>query len=127
MRHLGPFWCIKTAIFSENDNLSKTGFREKFYTHTYTEYWVQLLSGFVIFHTPLGTHEVWKIAKKRSPIGKFGCVSVRKFAYFFQKMRFFLQKIVKNTKKMIKIFFLSKKYTLVPKLSYMFYEKYFMK
>ena len=28
---------------------------------------------------------------------------------------------------MIKIFFLSKKYTLVPKLSYMFYEKYFMK
>ena len=28
---------------------------------------------------------------------------------------------------MIKIFFLSKKYTLVPKLSYMFYEKYFIK
>ena len=38
-------------------------------------------------------------------------------------MKFFLKKIVKNTKKMIKIFFLSKKYTLVPKLSYMFYKK----
>ena len=42
---------------------------------------------------------------------------------FFRKSDFFLQKIVKNTKKIIKIFFLSKKYTLVPKLSYMFYKK----
>ena len=70
----GAIWCIKTAIFSENDNLSKTGFREKFYTHTYTEYWVQFLNGFAIFHTPQGTHEVWKIAKKPNPLVKFGCV-----------------------------------------------------
>ena len=80
MRHLGPFGCIKTAIFSENDNLSKTGFWETIYTHTYTEYWVQFLNGFAIFHTLQGTHEVWKIAKKLSPLVKFGCVSVKKFA-----------------------------------------------
>ena len=69
-----PSTGCKTAIFSENDNLSKTGFQEKIYTHTYTEYWVQFLNGFAIFHTPQGTHEVWKIAKKPNPLVKFGCV-----------------------------------------------------
>ena len=29
LRHLGPFGCIKTAIFSENANSSKTGFQDK--------------------------------------------------------------------------------------------------
>ena len=29
LRHLGPFGCIKTAIFSENANSSKTRFQEK--------------------------------------------------------------------------------------------------
>ena len=46
---------------------------------------------------------------------------------FFRKYDFFLQKIVKNINKIIKIFFLSKKYTLVPKLSYMFYKKLLIK
>ena len=29
LRHLGPFGCITTAIFSENINLTKAGFQEK--------------------------------------------------------------------------------------------------
>ena len=70
---LGPFGCIKTAIFSENANLSKTRFQEKKYTIVSTDHQVQFLIGFTIFHNPQGTHEVWKIAKKPNPIVKFGC------------------------------------------------------
>ena len=73
MRHLGPFGCIKTVIFTENANLSKTGFKEKNHTIGSTDHQVQFFNGFAIFHTPQGTHEVWKIAKKDIPIVKFGC------------------------------------------------------
>jgi len=62
------------VIFSENANLSKTGFQEKNYTANSTGHQVQFLNGFAIFHTPQGTHEVWKIAKKPNPLVKFGCV-----------------------------------------------------
>ena len=73
MGHLGPFGFITTAIFSENANLSKNRFQEKNYTIGSTDQPVQFLNGFAIFHTPQGTHEVWKIAKKPNPIVKFGC------------------------------------------------------
>ena len=36
---------------------------------------MQFLNGFAIVHTPQGTHEVWKIAKKPNPLVKFGCGS----------------------------------------------------
>jgi len=89
---------------------------------------VQFLNGFSIFHKAQHTQGLWKIAKTPNPIVKFGCGSGCVKLYFFSENEiFFSQKIVKITKKMIKIFFLSKKYTLVPKLSYMFYEKYFTK
>ena len=42
---------------------------------------------------------------------------------FFRKWGFIFQKIVRNTKKLKKYFFLLKKYTLVPKLSDIFFEK----
>ena len=72
MRHLGPFGCIKTAIFSENANLSKTGFQEKNYTANSTGHQVQFLNGFAIFHKPQHTQGLWKIAKKPNPLVKFG-------------------------------------------------------
>ena len=68
-----------------------------------------------------------KLPKTLILLQNFAVEMWENFHIFFRKWDIFLQKIVKNTKKMIKIFFLSKKYTLVPKLSYMFYEKYFMK
>ena len=73
MRHLGPFGCIKTAIFSENANLSKTGFQEKNHTIASTDHQVQFFKGFAIFHKPQHTQGLWKIAKKDIPIVKFGC------------------------------------------------------
>ena len=50
------------------------------------------------------------------------CNNVQKqpFSYFFRKLDFFLQKIVKKYKKIKISFFLLKKYPLVPKISYMF-------
>ena len=44
--------------------------------------------------------------------------------YFFQKIRYFFQKIVKNIKEMEINIFLLKKYALVPKLSYIFLKKF---
>ena len=73
VRHLGPFGCIKTAIFSENANLSKTGFQEKNHTIASTDQQVQFFKGFAIFHKPQHTQGLWKIAKKPNPLVKFGC------------------------------------------------------
>ena len=127
-------WCWKILwtqlshmLWSQFTILRKTGFRTKFIHFVSTDHQVQFLNGFTIFHKPKHTQGLWKIAKKPNHIVKFGCGNGCVKLYFFQKMRFFFKKIVKITKKMIKIFFLSKKYTLVPKLSYMFYEKYFTK
>ena len=108
LMHLGPLGCITTEIFSENpscSNLAKTRFLKKEYSHASTDHQVQFLNGFAIFHNPQGTHEVWKIAKKPNPLVKFGCGSYCIKVYFFQKMRFIFQKIVKNTKKLKNIFF----------------------
>ena len=102
MRHLGPFGCIQTAIFSENANLSKTRFQEKNHTIGSTDHQVQFLNGFAIFHTPQGTQGVWKIAKKSNHIAKFCCGSVRKLPYFFQKIRYFFWKNCKKYKKKLR-------------------------
>ena len=67
MRHLGPFGCIKTVIFTENANLSKTGFKEKNHTIGSTDHQVQHLNGFAIFHKAQHTHSLWKMAKKPNP------------------------------------------------------------
>ena len=75
LRYLGPFGCIKTAIFSENANLSKTRFQEKNYTIASTDQLVQFLNGLAIFQRSWHTHGLWKIAKKPNPIVKFGCGS----------------------------------------------------
>ena len=53
--------------------------------------------------------------KKTNHVAKFGPVNGRKFVYFFQKMKyFFSQKILKNIFDMEIIFFLLKKYTILP-------------
>ena len=96
MRHLGPFGCIKTAIFSENANLSKTGFQEKNHTIGSTDHQVQFFNGFAIFHKPQHTQGLWKIAKKHNPLVKFGCATLTVKLDFFQKMRFFFKKIRKK-------------------------------
>merc|ERR1712208_5154 len=92
LRHLGPFGCIKTAIISENANLSKNRFQEKKYTIVSTDHQVQFLNGFAIFHKPQHTQDLWKIAKKPNPIVKFGCGNYCVKLDFFQKMRFFFKK-----------------------------------
>ena len=112
LRHLGPFGCIKTAIFSENANTSKTRFQEKKYSHASTDHQVQFLNGFAIFHTPQGTQGVWKIAKKSNHIAKFCCGSVRKLPYFFQKIRYFFSKNCKKYKKNCNLFFSFRKLSL---------------
>ena len=101
-------------------DVDRPRFQEKNYTIVSTDHLVQFLNGFAIFHKAQHTQGLWKITKKPNPLVKFGCVIGCVKLYFFQKMRFFFQKILKSTKKMRKIFFLSKTYRLVPKLSYMF-------
>ena len=44
-------------------DVARPRFQENIHTIGSTDHQVQLLNGFAIFHTPLGTHEVWKIAK----------------------------------------------------------------
>ena len=88
LRHFGPFGSITTAIFSENpgcSNLAKTRFLKKEYSHASTDHQVQFSIVSSIFQRPWHTQGLWKIAKKPNPVVKFGCGSVRKFAYFFQK------------------------------------------
>ena len=88
----------------------KPGFRRKKYTISFTGHLVQFLNGFAIFQTPQGTQGVWKIARKPNPLVKFGCATLTVKLDFFQKMRFFFKKFVKNIKKLKIIFFLLKKY-----------------
>ena len=102
LRHLGPLGCITTEIFSENpscSNLAKTRFLKKEYSHASTDHQVQFSIGSSIFQRPWHTQGLWKIAKKPNPIVKFGCGNGCVKLYFFQKIRFFSQKIVKITKK----------------------------
>merc|ERR1712055_858684 len=96
MRHLGPSGCIKTVIFTENANLSKTGFKEKNHTIGSTDHQVQFFNGFAIFHKPQHTQGLWKIAKNHNPLVKFGCATLTVKLDFFQKMRFFFKKIRKK-------------------------------
>ena len=99
LMHLGPLGCITTEIFSENpscSNLAKTRFLKKEYSHASTDHQVQFSIGSSIFQRPWHTQGLWKIAKKPNPVVKFGCGSVRKFAYFFQKTEF---KFSKNREK----------------------------
>ena len=101
LRHLGPFGCITTAIFSGNAILSKTGSEEKIYTLIYTDHQVPFRNGFGFFHKPQCTEGLWKIAKKPHPIVKFGCVNDCANSYFFQKINLHFSKNCKNYKKNI--------------------------
>ena len=106
LRHFGPFGSITTAIFSENpgcSNLAKTRFLKKEYSHASTDHQVQFSIVSSIFQRPWHTQGLWKIAKKPYPVVKFGCGSVRKFAYFFQKMEFKFSKNREKYKKIVKI------------------------
>ena len=106
LRHFGPFGSITTAIFSENpgcSNLAKTRFLKKEYSHASTDHQVQFSIVSSIFQRPWHTQGLWKIAKKTYPEVKFGCGSVRKFAYFFQKMEFKFSKNREKYKKIVKI------------------------
>ena len=86
-------------IFTENANLSKTGFKEKNHTIGSTDHQVQFFNGFAIFHKPQHTQGLWKIAKKHNPLVKFGCETLTVKLYFFQKMKYFF---LKNQKKILK-------------------------
>ena len=106
LMHLGPLGCITTEIFSENpscSNLAKTRFLKKEYSHASTDHQVQFSIGSSIFQRPWHTQGLWKIAKKPNPVVKFGCGSVRKFAYFFQKTEFKFSKNREKYKKIVKI------------------------
>ena len=103
LRHFGPFGSITTAIFSENPGCSNSRFLKKEYSHASTDHQVQFSIVSSIFQRPWHTQGLWKIAKKPYPVVKFGCGSVRKFAYFFQKMEFKFSKNREKYKKIVKI------------------------
>ena len=92
-------------------DVDRPRFQEKKYSHISTDHQVQFLNGFAIFHSAQHTHGLWKIAKNPNPIAKFCCGNVRKFSYFFQKLRIFLQKLW-QIKKCEKLFFSFKKLVL---------------
>ena len=96
MRHSGPLGCITTEIFSENHCCLKRRFSENLDSTASTGQLEQKITLFAIFQDDSCGQSSWKIVKNRSHIAKFGCGSVRKFAYFFQKMEF---KFSKNWEK----------------------------
>ena len=114
------FGCITTAIFSENDNLSKTRYEENFYTIVSTDNWVQFSELFAIFQRPWYTQGLWKIAKKPNPIVKFGCGNDCLNAYFFQNFQFHFSKNHQNYKKNIWVTKKLKNYSLVHIFWFMF-------
>ena len=120
LRHLGPFGCITTAIYSENANSSKTRSEEKIPMKTSTAHLVQFFEVFAIFHTWGYTQEVWKIAKKPNHIVKFACGSLRINLYFFQNFRLHFSKNCQNYKKKIRVTKKLKNYSLVHILWFMF-------
>ena len=109
LKHLGPFGCIETAILSENAKCCKSGFRQFFYSQTYTGKTVQKWSCFRIFHTPWYVQGVWKIVKSDIFLVQFCCVSLGTFEYFFGRLAFlsyFFVVLILKIKK--KYFFLMK-------------------
>ena len=98
LRHFGPFGCIKTAIFSENANLSKTQFLENLDSTVSTGQLEQKITLFAIFHQGPGVQGWWKIVKNQSHLAKFGCGNGAILVILFKKMRFFSSKIRKKWK-----------------------------
>ena len=103
LRHFGPFGCIKPAVFSENSNLSKNRFSENLDSTISTGHLEQKKWFFAIFHKQPHTQSLWKIAKNRSHLAKFGCGSGAILVILFKKMWFFSSKIRKKWKTASKI------------------------
>ena len=103
LRHLGPFGCIKTAIFSENANLSKTRFLENLDSTVSTGQLEPKMTLLRIFQLFSDTQNSWKIVKNQSHLAKFGCVRGGILVILFKKMRFFSSKIRKKWKTAKKI------------------------
>ena len=94
---LNQQYLVKTLIsqknrFSENlDSTISTG-------HLEQKKWF-----FAIFHKQPHTQSLWKIAKNRSHLAKFGCGSGAILVILFKKMWFFSSKIRKKWKTASKI------------------------
>ena len=99
LRHFGPFGCIKPAVFRENSNLSKNRFSENLDSTTSTGHLEQKKWFFAIFHKQQHTQSLWKIAKNRSHLAKFGCGSGAILVILFKKIGYFFWKIPKKCKK----------------------------
>ena len=102
LRHLGPFGCIKTAIFSENANLSKTRFLENLDSTVSTGQLEPKMTLLRIFQLFSDTQNSWKIVKNQSHLAKFGCVSGAILVILFKKMWFFSSKMRKKWKTALK-------------------------
>ena len=93
LRHLGPFGCITTAIFSENINLTKAGFQEKITQGKSQTTWCNFQ---MIWHFPTPPKVPRRCEKLPKKIGwDFPCINVY---FFFRISR-------KNLKPFSKIFF----------------------
>ena len=64
---------------------------------------VHFLGGFAIFHTRSDVGGVWKIAKPPKKCTWLAVETAKESCNFFRKNTFFLKKIGKNTKKIVKI------------------------
>ena len=64
---------------------------------------VHFLGGFAIFHTRSDVGGVWKIAKPPKKCTWLAVEAAKEICNFFRKNTFFLKKIGKNTKKIVKI------------------------
>ena len=105
LRHLGPFGCIKPAVFSENSNLSKNRFSENLDSTISTGHLEQKKWFFAIFHKQQHTQSLWKIVKNRSHLAKFGCGSGAILVILFKKIGYFFWKIPKKCQKLKKKLF----------------------
>ena len=105
LRHLGPFGCIKTAIFSENANLSKTQFLENLDSTVSTGQLEQKITLFAIFQDVSCGQLSWKIVKNQSHLAKFGCGNGAILVILFKKMWYIFQTSVKKIKKLKKNIF----------------------
>ena len=91
MRHLGPFGCIKTAIFSENSNLSKNRFLENLDSTVSTGQLEQKMTFLAIFQLFSDTQNSWKIAKNNFFFSSWPVEMVLFWSYFLRKLDFFFK------------------------------------
>ena len=99
LRHLGPFGCITTALFSENANLWIPAISWHFTLLVSTDQTIEFLDGFLIFLSLPYVGKLRKIKKTSRNCIVWSVETSKVGGIFFRIFGWKIQKILKNSKK----------------------------